>query len=70
MEVNKKDVVMMFETVEMKLLREKNERDERVRKRIDVGIIKKLSATTGAYNIDDTSEEKPDISGINDWDEY
>lgn len=61
---------MIFETTEMKLLREKKERDERIRKRIESGLLKKVLATTVAYNIDDTSDEKPGISGINDWDEY
>ena len=61
---------MKFETEEQKRLREKKERDERIRKRIELGLLKKVLATTVAYNVDDTSGEKPDISGINDWDEY
>lgn len=61
---------MKFETEEQKRLREKKAREERVRKRIKEGLIKKLSVTTVAYNVDDTSDEKPDINGINDWDEY
>lgn len=61
---------MKFETAEMKLIREKNERDERIRKRIESGIMKKMLVTTVAYNVDDTSDEKPDISGINNWDDY
>lgn len=61
---------MKFETEEQKRLREKKAREERVRKRIKEGLIKKLSVTTVAYNVDDTSDEKPDISGITDWDEY
>jgi len=61
---------MKFETEEQKRLREKKAREERVRKRIKEGLIKKLSVTTVAYNVDDTSDEKPDISGIYDWDEY
>lgn len=61
---------MIFETVEMKLRREKKARDERIRKRMESGRLMKMSDTTIAYNVDDTSDEKPDISGINDWDEY
>ena len=61
---------MIYETADMKLLREKNERNERIRKRIESGLLKKVSATMVAYNVYDTSDEKPDISGINDWDEY
>jgi len=61
---------MKFETAEMKLIREINERDERIRKRIESGLMKKVLVTTVAYNVDDTSDEKPNISGINDWDEY
>ena len=59
---------MIFETVEMKLRREKKARDERIRKRMESGRLVKMSDTTVAYNVDDTSDEKPDISGINDWD--
>lgn len=61
---------MIFETVEMKLRREKKARDERIRKRMESGRLVKMSDTMVAYNVDDTSDEKPDISGINDWDEY
>lgn len=61
---------MIFETVEMKLRREKKARDERIRKRMESGRLVKMSDTTVAYNVDDTSDEKPDINGINDWDEY
>ena len=32
--------------------------------------IKILGADVVAYNVADTSKEKPDIAGINDWDEY
>ena len=58
---------MMFETVEAKALRGKN---ERIRERIESGRLRKISETTVAYNVDDTSDEKPDIRGIKDWDEY
>ena len=37
---------------------------------MESGRLVKMSDTTVAYNVDDTSDEKPDISGINDWDEY
>ena len=32
--------------------------------------VKKTSAEIVAYNVDDTSKEKPDVQGITDWDEY
>ena len=59
---------MKYETDEMK--REREEKQKRISDRINAGRIKKLSKTTVAYNVNDTSEEKPDISGINGWDEY
>ena len=34
------------------------------------GFIKNLKADVVAYNVADTSREKPDIAKINDWDEY
>ena len=43
--------------------------DERIRKRMESGRLMKMPDTTVAYNVDDMSDEKPDISGINDWDE-
>ena len=58
---------MKFETEAMKREREKN---ARVYVRIMRGVVKMVPETTIAYNVDDTSDEKPDISGINDWDEY
>ena len=58
---------MRYETEEMKRERE---RKKRISDRIKMGLIKNVSKTVVAYNIDDTSEEKPDISGIKDWDEY
>lgn len=59
---------MKYETDEMK--REREEKQKRISDRINAGRIKKLSKTTVAYNVNDTSEEKPDISGINGWDDY
>ena len=64
---NKEVGVMMLETTEMKVQREKK---ERIRERMESGYLMKVPETTVAYNVDDTSDEKPDINGINDWDEY
>ena len=51
-----------------KVLRRVQER--RVLKRYLAGAIKRLEADVIAYNVDDTSKEKPDVQGITDWDEY
>ena len=34
------------------------------------GYIRQLEMHVTAYNVADTSKEKPDIAGITDWDEY
>lgn len=59
--------MMKFKTEEMK-----SEREKKVRAYISImfGLVKRVSETTTAYNVDNTSDEKPGISGISDWDEY
>ena len=44
--------------------------ERRVLNRYLAGAIKRLEADVIAYNVADTSKEKPNIVGITDWDEY
>ncbi len=56
-------------TVELeKVLKRVHER--RVLNQFLAGSIKKMEADVVAHNVADTSKEKPDITGITDWDEY
>ena len=44
--------------------------EQRSLKRFLAGAIKRLEMDVVAYNVADTSKEKPDIAGITEWDEY
>lgn len=59
---------MKFETEEMR--REREKKKDRIGEKIKAGLIKRVATITVAYNIDETSNEKPGVNGINDWDEY
>lgn len=48
----------------------KRVQEQRVLKRFLERSIKKMEVDVVAYNIANTSKEKPDIDGITDWDEY
>lgn len=48
----------------------KRVQEQRMLNRFFAGAIKKLEADGVAYNVADTSKEKPNIAKINDWDEY
>ncbi len=48
----------------------KRVQERRILNRFLAGTIEKLEADVIAYNVADTSKEKPDIAGITDWDEY
>lgn len=58
---------MSYETITDLLARL---RESTTDKLIASGYVKKTSAEIVAYNVDDTSKEKPDVQGITDWDEY
>ena len=44
--------------------------ENRAIKGLLAGHIRQLEMDVTAYNVADTSKEKPDIAGITDWDEY
>ena len=46
------------------------ERRDRLDQRVRDGVIMVVMTDISAYNVDETSSEKPGIPGINDWDEY
>ena len=48
----------------------KRVQERRILNRFLAGTIKKLEADVVTYNVADTSNEKPNIAKITDWDEY